>query len=98
MYVKVTEKDGKRIVAACDRELVGKVFEEGGAVLDLDAHSPFYVGGLSDASALEAELGEFDSANLVGKKAVGVAVDMGIVQKNSVKYIKGVPHLQIYRT
>jgi hypothetical protein len=97
MYVKVTEREGKRVVAACDRELIGRVLEEGGMVLDLKAYSSFYVGKLSDAPGLEAELGKFDSANLVGGRAVGVALDMGIVQKNGVKYIKRVPHLQLYK-
>lgn len=97
MYLKVVEREGKKIVAACDRELIGRVLEEGGAVLDLEKHSSFYVGEIADEGEVGAALGEFDSANLVGGKAVGVAVDMGIVQKNGVKYIKGVPHLQIYK-
>jgi hypothetical protein len=97
MYVKVTEREGKKVVAACDRELLGKVFSEGDAVLDLETYAPFYRGERTDAGGLAESLGGFDSANLVGKKSVNVALENGLAQKRDVKYINGIPHLQIYR-
>jgi len=97
MYLKVLESPGGRLVAVCDHELIGRVLEEGDAVLDLEAYSSFYVGELADSESVRRALGEFASANLVGEKAVGVALKEGIVQKRDIKYINGVPHLQIYR-
>ncbi|MBD3397977.1 DUF424 family protein [Candidatus Micrarchaeota archaeon] len=97
MYINLSVRGEKRIVAACDSELLGQVFEEGGAILDLERHKSFYMGEKADAGKLGNALGKFDSANLVGKKAVGVALERGIAEKEDVKYIKKVPHLQIYR-
>ncbi|MBN2122242.1 DUF424 family protein [Candidatus Micrarchaeota archaeon] len=97
MYLKVRESPEGNVVAACDRELIGKVLEEGDSVLDLKAHSSFYVGEIAGQEQVRAALGDFASANLVGEKAVGVALKEGIVQKRDIKYINGVPHLQIYR-
>lgn len=96
MYVKVTEREGRKVVAACDRELLGKVFSEGGAVLDLEKYESFYRGEESGPEKLKRELAGFDSANLVGEKSVNVALEIGLAQKSDVKYIKGIPHLQIY--
>ena len=97
MYVKVTEREGRKVVAACDRELLGKVFTEGEAVLDLKNYESFYRGEESDAGKLKKELEGTDSANLVGEKSVNVALESGLAQKSDVKYIKEIPHLQIYR-
>jgi uncharacterized protein len=97
MYLKVTEREGRRIIAVCDHELIGRVLEEGDAVLDLKMYSSFYVGEIADSESVRRALGDFASANLVGEKAVGVALEMGIVQKRDIRYINGVPHLQIYK-
>jgi hypothetical protein len=97
MHMKITEREGKKIVAACDSGLIGQVFEEGDTILDLKTYASFYRGENANAGELEKALGEFDSANLVGKKAVGVAVGKGLAAEGDVKYIKNIPHLQIYR-
>lgn len=97
MYMKVRKHSGNRIVAACEKGLIGKVLEEGSAVLDLDAYASFYVGEPATTEELKKELRGCSSANLVGKKAVKVAVESGFARETDVKYIKNVPHLQIYR-
>ena len=97
MYLKVSEKEGKKIVAACDTELLGQVFEEGDAVLDLKTYGPFYRGEEATAEEVAGALSYCDSANLVGKEAVGVALEKGLANEEDVKYIKNIPHLQLYR-
>ena len=97
MYMKVRKHGGSRIVAACEKGLIGKVLEEGSAVLDLDVYASFYVGELATVEELKKELRGCSSANLVGKKAVSVAVESGLARETDIKYIKNVPHLQIYR-
>jgi hypothetical protein len=97
MYLKIRESPEGKMVAVCDRELIGRVIEEGDAVLDLETYSSFYVGEIADSGQVGRALEEFASANLVGEKAVGVALKWGIVQKGDIKYINGVPHLQLYR-
>lgn len=97
MYLKIHDsKDGK-IVAACDRELIGKVLEgRNGICIDLSAYRDFYAGSPASESELLAALKDFSSANLVGKKVVAVAVKSGIIGTSSIKYINSIPYIQIY--
>jgi len=97
MYLKVTEREGKTVVAACDNELIGQVFEEGDAVLDLKTYESFYRGEEATAEEVAGALADCDSANLVGKEAVRVALEKGLANEEDVRYIKNVPHLQLYR-
>jgi hypothetical protein len=96
MFLRIHQNKGK-IVAACDEDLIGKVLEGEGACLDLVRYKPFYVGEKADEADLEAALARFESANLVGKKAVGVAIKMGLITEKDVMYIKKTPYIQIYR-
>ncbi|MBD3210579.1 DUF424 family protein [Candidatus Micrarchaeota archaeon] len=97
MYLKVHRDQGKKIVAACDRKLIGRVLQEGTSHMDLDTYRSFYVGDVAGSRELESELREFNSANLVGKKAVDVAVALELASKDSVMYINNVPYIQIYK-
>jgi len=97
MYLKVHNTKYGKIVAACDAELIGTVLEEGKICLDLKAHKDFYVGKKATAGEIKAALQDFSSVNLVGKKVVGIAADAGIVEERYIKYIKGIPYIQIYR-
>ncbi len=96
MFLKVHETVQGRIVAACDRELIGEILDDGRAYLDLKAHREFYEGGLADEAELRAMLSDFRSANLVGKRAVGVALKLKLAGAGSVMYINKTPHIQLY--
>lgn len=97
MYLKVHEGQGKKIVAVCDKELVGRVLEEGDKFIDLDTYRSFYVGKLSTRKEVSDALEDFSSANFVGRKAVGVVLELGIAGEESVMYIKDIPYIQIYK-
>ncbi len=97
MYLKIHESAGQRIVAACDAELIGRVLEAGGRVLDLDRYRGFYAGSRATAGEIAEALGSFTSANLVGRKTVKVALERGLASDDDVMYIKGIPYIQIYR-
>ena len=97
MYLKVHETVEGKIVAACDKELVGKVLDDGKYHLDLKASKSFYVGKKATKSDLKNALKDFHSANLVGKNTTDVAVKGGFAQKEDVIYIKEIPHIQIYK-
>jgi len=96
MYLKIHEGEGKRVIAVCDKDLIGKVLEDGKKFMDLDRYRDFYVGEHADEESVGAALGDFSSANLVGEKAITVAVSKGIVNKDDVMYIKETPYIQIY--
>lgn len=97
MYLKVHEGQKGKVVAVCDRELLGKVFESGGAVLDLALYRDFYKGELVDEETVVKALANFWSANLVGEKAVRCALKLDLAERSAVKRIAGIPHLQLYR-
>lgn len=96
MFLKIHESGRGRIVAVCDEELIGKVLEGEGALMDLDRYRSFYVGDKADAGKVKEALGRFSSANAVGKEAVSVVLSMGLAGKDDVMYIKRIPYIQVY--
>lgn len=97
MYLKIHENSDRRIVAVCDKELLGRVLEEGNVYIDLDKYRSFYAGELAGEEEVKKSLGDFHSANLVGKKAVHVGIEMGLVNEDDIIYVNKVPHTQIYK-
>jgi len=93
MIVKIHKKDGRIIVAVCDDELLGQKFEEGD--LQLDLSSDFYKGtSYSDKVLVRDIMRNADILNVVGKVAVALAVEEGIINKSFIITIKGIPHAQ----
>ncbi|MFH1056997.1 MAG: DUF424 domain-containing protein [Candidatus Micrarchaeota archaeon] len=87
----------KTIIALCDSELLGKIFEKGDTALDLKNYRAFYEGSVvSELQAMEL-LKKADNANIVGKKSVEIARKALGFPSESVKKIGGVPHLQYYK-
>lgn len=97
MYLKIHNVRGKKIVAACDKNLIGKTISDGKVTLDLNRYASFYTGDIVSDSTLAEELKSFDSANLVGKKVVSVVVSAGLVKQQNVNYINDIPHIQLYK-
>lgn len=97
MYLKIHQNPEGRVVAVCDKELIGKILEDDKVHMDLDKYREFYAGEKVGQKEVETALGEFNSANLVGEKAVNIALSVGIVSKEDIMYIKDVPYIQIYK-
>lgn len=90
--VRNYQQGTQRLVAACDEDLLGSSYAEG--QFRLDVAKKFYDGLRVDAEELQQFLRQCTIANLVGPRAVGVAVELGIVQAENVKTVEGVPHAQ----
>ena len=92
MFVNVI-KTYRSVVAVCDKELLGKKFEEG--ISQLDIKESFYKGeekSQEEVVELMRSLAQEDSTfNIVGKKAVAAAIAAGIIDKESVGEISGIP-------
>ena len=92
MIVKVHEKEGRVLVAVTDSNLIGKKFREGNIQLDLT--SDFYKG----EEKTEEETGDLirnaDHVNLVGKKAIELAVKEGIIEEENIITIQEISHAQ----
>lgn len=102
MHAKIHVKkyrDGsvRRVVAACDSALLGKVLEEGEVILDLKTYKPFYAGEeVSEAELLEMLRGA-ENLNLVGKQVINAASKVLPIDPKKARKIGGVPHLQFYK-
>jgi len=97
MYLKIHQNVQGSVVAVCDAELIGRVIEDKNGCLDLKAYRDFYRGEKARADEVKAALRSFGSANIVGKKAVNVVLELGLADLDEVKYINTIPYIQLYR-
>ena len=93
--VALHHAEGRLLLAVCDAELAGARFEEGGAQLDLG--SPFFSGREVSGPELLELFGRVNIINIVGPRAVALAIGAGVVNARSVGRIAGVPHAQALR-
>jgi len=81
------------VVAICDLDLIGKVFEQG--KFQLDVKESFYKGKqVSEKELLDIinHLSREDATfNIVGKNSVHVALRAGIILEEGIKKIQGIP-------
>ena len=96
LIAKKHEIDYRIIIAVCDKEHLGKTFEDG--AICFTASKKFYEGENITEEELETLLKDADSANLFGEKCVSFALKKGYISEKSILKIKGIPHVQIYRT
>lgn len=96
MMAKKHELDYRLILAVCDKEHIGKTFEEGPVCFT--ATERFYAGEEVTPKQLEEMLKEAESINLVGNKCVDIAIKMGLVSEKGTLKIKGIKHAQIYKS
>lgn len=80
------------IAAVCDSNLLGKKIEEG--KLQLDLTSDFYNGEEKDGPIVGDTIRNADSINLVGENAIKLGINEGLIDKEHVKKIDGVPYAQ----
>jgi hypothetical protein len=92
MFVNVI-KSYRDIVAVCDKDLIGKKFEEG--IFQLDVKESFFKGRESskeEASEIMRDMKMEDSTfNIVGEKSIQTALEIGIVTKEGIGKIAGIP-------
>lgn len=96
VYVKVHptgQRYGNRfVIAVCDKELIGKTLKEGKLQVHISAR--FYQGELRSDNEVIALLKDATNANIMGKHAVDLAAQAGMIDKKNVRKIKGIPHAQ----
>ena len=85
--------EGRLILTVCDGNVHGKRFEDANAVLDLS--SKFYSGGEKNAEETARLMEKAYVINAAGKESVKIVIKAGLAEKEAVKTIKGVPHVQV---
>ncbi len=94
MYLKIYKNGTNVLVAACDKELIGKKLKHGNAAIEI--RRDFYEGEDVSEEELQNALQKATTANLFGEKTVNCAVKCGIIDPDSVIMIDCVPHAQIF--
>ena len=92
MFVNII-KSYRDVIAICDKELIGKYFEENKFQLDIKEN--FYKGEeVDEQKALEIirhMSAEDATFNVVGEKSINTAIQAGIISQGGIKTIQGVP-------
>lgn len=90
---KMHRHPGGCVLAACDEELLGQSFSEGR--LRLNIGKGFYGGDVVGEAVLLAMFREAATINLVGERAVSLAVREGLVDPERTITVSGIPHAQV---
>jgi hypothetical protein len=96
MFFKI-HRSYRDVVAICDSEIVGKLFEEG--IFQLEVKESFYKG----QEAREEEISriiqimsaEDATFNIVGKKSIALAIKQGLISEEGIKRIQNVPFAMV---
>ncbi len=83
------------LVAVCDSDVLGETFEEG--EISLTVNEEFYGGEEVEERDAANSLARANVANLVGERAVALAIEHGHVNEANVLDIDGTPHAQFLR-
>ncbi|WP_455367560.1 DUF424 domain-containing protein [[Eubacterium] cellulosolvens] len=95
VYLKTFKSSYKTLVAACDKDILGRTFKSGR--FKLEVKESFYKGTLTSISDALQILNAADIANLTGKNIVQAAVHNGCADSRAIIRIGGIPHLQIMK-
>jgi len=90
--IKMHVRDGERLLAACDTEILGKTFREGDMRLKIS--ETFYKGEEITEEAFRIRMKSVTIMNLAGERTVTIAKEEGFVSDDSVIIIDGVKHAQ----
>ena len=92
MLIKII-KTYRDVVAVCDKELIGKRFEED--KFQLEVKENFFNGDETDeekAIEIMKQMSMKDSTfNIVGKKSVNTAIKAGIISGEEIRKIQNIP-------
>ncbi|HIH74032.1 MAG TPA: DUF424 domain-containing protein [Methanosarcina sp.] len=95
MYLKIYKNGEHMLIAACDKEVLGKILKHGNTTVEISR--AFYEGELVSDEELKKALEEATTANLFGEKTIKCAIKCGLIDPDSVIMIDCVPHAQVFR-
>ena len=95
MYLKIYKNGEHVLVAACDKEVLGKRLKHGNT--EIEVSKTFYEGEEVSEEELQKALEAATIANLFGEETIKCAIKCGLIDPNSVIMIDCVPHAQIFR-
>lgn len=93
MIVNERETPRGLLVSVCDADILGETFEDGD--VSITVTEEFYSGDRRDPDDVVAALRRAAVANIVGERAVSVAIDAGVVHEGNVLEIGRTRHAQV---
>lgn len=94
IYMKIHAAGNQLILAACDKELLGKTLKKDDIHFKISEH--FYGGDLVNGDTFLNMMKQVTSANIIGDLCVDLLIEAGIVDGSSVVIIDNVKHTQVY--
>ena len=95
MYLMVHRAPGMSdVVAVCDRELINTTISHD--KLSVKISDVFYGTSLATEFEVREALKRACNANLIGERAITIAIDMGLVTREGCIMIGKIPHVQVY--
>ena len=91
--MKIYRVGGEVLVAVCDSELIGKTFKDGD--LKIEISEKFYGTETFCEDDVKHALKQATIANISGKNAVKIAINLGLVDEDKVLKIGKCWHAQI---
>ena len=95
MIVNERETPEGRLVSVCDDDVLGETFENDGVPFEVTEE--FYDGERADEERVVASLARARVANIVGSRAVSLAVEHGFVEEANVLDLGETSHAQLLR-
>lgn len=96
MFLRIHRSmSNKEIVGICDRELIGQTLTEGDVSVEIT--ESFFGNEPVSEEVIIRVLNTSDNISLFGKRCIDLAIDKGILEKESCRIIAGVPCATIIR-
>lgn len=95
MILKERDTPKGLLVSVCDRAILGDTFENGEVTFTVT--EAFYGGVEVEEATVVESLRRATIANIVGVRAVGVAIEHGFIDETQVLDIGGTHHAQMLR-
>ncbi len=92
ILVKIHKTKFKDVIAVCDSNLIGKKFEE--KDLQLNITERFYKGESMAEEKIITILENAENVNIVGEESIKLGIKAGIIIKENILTIEGIPHAQ----
>ncbi|MHB9286860.1 DUF424 domain-containing protein [Halobacteriales archaeon Cl-PHB] len=93
MLLNERETEEGLLVSVCDADVMGETFEDGRVSLTVEEE--FYDGESAGEETVVSSLASCTTANLVGDRAVSLAIDHGFVDEENVLEFEETLHAQL---
>ncbi|MCK5233894.1 MAG: DUF424 family protein [Candidatus Aenigmarchaeota archaeon] len=95
IHLKVHSFPEGKVIAICDKDILGKHFEENDSVLDVD--TAFYEGKEASKEEICTSLSDCTSATIAGNNAIEIALKCKAISKGGVKELCGIKYALMFR-